>query len=164
MIYNDQNDDQIHEDIIKVEKKMTKKDVEFIIECFTRHFLFANLNEDELEDVVTKMFYCKVEKEKYVFKQGDDASCFFIIDDGRVRVEIDDDIKKSIKNGDYFGELALLYNAPRSASIKTEQESFFWAIDRKTFKKVVEDITSKNFRENRKFLDNVNFFESMTNS
>lgn len=70
--------------------------------------------------------------------------------------------KKTIGQSDYFGELALLYNAPRSASIRTIQDSYFWAIHRKTFKKVVQDITAKNFRENRKFLDNINFFKSMT--
>lgn len=162
VIYNDKNEDKIYENIETVEKQMTKKDVEFIIECFTKHFLFVNLNEDELEDVVMQMFYCVVKKGDYVFRQGDDASCFFIIDSGNVSVEIDGSTKKTISNSDYFGELALLYNAPRSASIKASVDSHFWAIDRKTFKKVVQDITTKNFQENRKFLDDINFFKSMT--
>lgn len=52
VIYNDKDEDKIYENIEKMDKQMTRKDVEFIIECFTKHFLFVNLNEDELEDVV----------------------------------------------------------------------------------------------------------------
>lgn len=136
VIYAEKDEDVRYENVQESNKKMTKKDVEFIIDSFTKHFLFVNLNEDELEDVVTKMFYCVLKKDNYVFKQGDDASCFFIIDSGKIQVEIDGDVKKTISNGEYFGELALLYNAPRSASIKTVSDSYFWAIDRKTFKKV----------------------------
>ena len=86
------------------------------------------------------MFYCGVKAGDYIFKQGDNACCFFIIHQGRVKVEIDGKSKKQIKEGQGFGELALLYNAPRSASIKTVTDSYFWAIDRTTFK-TVKNIT-----------------------
>jgi CRP-like cAMP-binding protein len=42
--------------------------------------------------------------------------------------------------GEGFGELALLYSAPRSASIKALKSSFFWFIDRKTFKEFIKTI------------------------
>ena len=110
------------------------------------------------------MFYCVVKKDEYVFKQGDGATCFFIIDKGEVTVEIDGKAKKRMQNSEGFGDLALLYNAPRSASIRANVTTQFWAIDRKTFKKVVGEITAKQYVENRKFLNDVNFFESMTDS
>lgn len=60
--------------------------------------------------------------------------------------------------GDSFGELALLYNAPRSASVRAIDKTLLWAIDRNSFKTAVEEINTKDFDENRKFLDNVKFF------
>lgn len=108
------------------------------------------------------MFYCVVNQGEYVFKQGDDATCFFIIDKGEVNVEINNKVKKKMGNSEGFGDLALLYNAPRSASIQARTDTYFWAIDRKTFKKVVSEITAKQYRENRLFLDKVSFFKSMT--
>ena len=42
-----------------------------------------------------------------------------------------------MKAGEGFGELALLYNSPRTATCKTIEDSFFWAIERKLFKEVV---------------------------
>lgn len=83
------------------------------------------------------MFYCSTPKDSYVFKEGDKASCFFIIDKGSVLVDIPSAKKqKEMKKGQSFGELALLYNAPRSASIQCLEDTSFWAIDRKTFRKV----------------------------
>lgn len=108
------------------------------------------------------MFYCLVKEGEYVFKQGDDATCFFIISKGEVIVEIDGVVKKRMHKSEGFGDLALLYNAPRSASIRAAIDTYFWSIDRKTFKKVVSEITTKQYRENRLFLNGVNFFQSMT--
>lgn len=41
--------------------------------------------------------------------------------------------------GEAFGELALLYNAPRAATITASEESLLWGLDRKTFNHIVKD-------------------------
>ena len=41
-----------------------------------------------------------------------------------------DKVVKNYKAGDVFGELALLYNAPRAASIKADSDSQLWVLDR----------------------------------
>lgn len=64
------------------------------------------------------MFYCKVDAGQYVFKQNDAASAYFIIESGNCEIIINEDVKKVITSGAGFGELALLYGAPRSASVK----------------------------------------------
>jgi cAMP-dependent protein kinase regulator len=46
---------------------------------------------------------------------------------------------KSYEPGDAFGELALLYNAPRAATIKSKTDSFLWVLDRNTFNYIVKD-------------------------
>ena len=87
-------------------------------------------------------------------KQGDNASCFFILHEGKMNVEIDGEIRKRLNPADGgFGELALLFNAPRSASIKAETTCFLWYIDRMTFKSAVEDIISSSYNENKAFID-----------
>jgi len=60
--------------------------------------------------------------------------------------------KKDILKGESFGELALLYNAPRSGSIKAIENSNLWAIDRHTFRNALEEIMSKEYEINRKFI------------
>lgn len=106
------------------------------------------------------MFYCTLKKgEEYIFRQGDQASCFFIISQGEVTVEVDSKNKRSLISGDGFGEIALLYNAPRSASIKATSPLInCWGIDRKAFRDVIEESAKKNWAENRKFLEKVALF------
>lgn len=46
---------------------------------------------------------------------------------------------KEYGSGDVFGELALLYNAPRAATIKAESDGLLWVLDRNTFNHIVKD-------------------------
>lgn len=67
-------------------------------------------------------------------------------------------MKKVIKPGDCFGEIALLYHAKRSASIRAKDNVKLWGIDRKTFRKAVEEMSAKEYNENRVFIDNIEIF------
>lgn len=86
--------------------------------------------------MVAKMFPATTKKDEFVFQQNDKATCFFVIEKGQVSVFISDAKKRTLSTGDNFGELALLYNAPRSASIKADQSTTFWVLERKAFKQV----------------------------
>jgi len=106
------------------------------------------------------MFYCQVSENEYIFQQGDDANSFFIAESGKLEVFIEKKFIRDLKRGDGFGELALLYSAPRSASIKAIELSRLWGIDRDTFRKAVKEITTKTSKDNRSFIDNVKFFRN----
>lgn len=113
---------------------LTKAAEDRINELLRNHFFFYGLSAGERSEVVRKMVACRAESGSYIFKQGDLASAFFIIAEGRVQVEISGAKKKILQKGDYFGELALIYMAPRSASIKVLTPSQFWCITRTTFR------------------------------
>lgn len=90
------------------------------------------------------------------------ASSFFILHEGKLAVEINGVMKRCIEPGEGFGELALLYSAPRSASIKALKPSFLWFIDRDTFRNAVSSMITKNYKENRSFIDKNDFFKYLT--
>ena len=71
---------------------------------------------------------------------------------------VNDKTKRELKAGDGFGELALLYNAPRSATVRALEHCFLWGIDRNTFRRAVEEMITKEYEENRKFMEVVRFF------
>jgi len=50
---------------------------------------------------------------------------------------------KNYSSGDVFGELALLYNAPRAATIRSEDDAHCWVLDRNTFNHIVKDASAK---------------------
>lgn len=65
------------------------------------------------------------------------ASCYFILEKGEVEIIIDSKLIRTLKSGDAFGEMALLYNAPRSASIKSKS--------RKKDLKIIIEISCADF-------------------
>jgi len=106
------------------------------------------------------MFYCKLRtNERYVFRQGEEAMCFFIIEKGQVDIEVDLVVKNTLKRADGFGELGLLFGAPRSASILSQtSELYMWGLKRSDFRKVRKDIMLKNYQENRETIKQIPFF------
>ena len=66
--------------------------------------------------------------------------------------------RKEIGPGEGFGELALLYHAPRSATIKALEDTYLYGIDRNTFKSAVQEMMTAQYTENRKFIDETKFF------
>lgn len=144
-------------------KTVGTEDLKFIIQTLVHHFAFYNLNEFQMEFIVNRMFYCRADEGQYVFEQGDEeATSFFLFHKGKAIVEIDREAKRQLSLGEAIGELALLYSAPRSASIYAEEESFFWGMDRKTFRKTIDELIESQFSVNRKFLDEISFFNTMT--
>ena len=90
-------------------KSKSQTDDQFIITCLRNHFVFYNLSEAELNNVRGYMWWTEVPAHSNIFRQGDQGSCFFILTSGSVDVSVDGNLIKSLKVGDGFGELALLY-------------------------------------------------------
>ena len=67
-----------------------------------------------------------------------------------------------LEKGASFGELALLYNAPRSAGIKAVIDSKVWGIQRAIFKKILKDMNNKEQSEIKNILNKVKILEGMT--
>ena len=72
--------------------------------------------------------------------------------------------KKHLKDyvpGEGFGELALLYNAPRAATITATAESTVMKLDRGTFNHIVKDAAQKKREKYENFLQTVTILQSM---
>merc|ERR1711939_315490 len=112
-----------------------------------RNFMFAALAEAEANiilDAVEEQIFQKGER---VIKQGDSGDFMFVIESGALDCLIVKDgsevVVKTCEAGDAFGELALLYNAPRAASVQAKDRCVCWKLDRETFNHIVKDAASK---------------------
>ena len=104
------------------------------------------------------MEYAKCDKGNCVFEQGDDAYFFFMISKGEVSVIVDGEIKATLKRGQFFGDKALLYNAPRNATIRCEEDCRFWVLHQRHFQSSLRKIRLEQFKENKRFIEDVKFF------
>mmetsp|Transcript_88067 Transcript_88067/g.221654 ORF Transcript_88067/g.221654 Transcript_88067/m.221654 type:complete len:836 (-) Transcript_88067:101-2608(-) len=67
----------------------------------------------------------------------------------------------NISSGGSFGELALLYAAPRAATIVAKEDSVVWVIDRGNFKKILMQASSEKIDEYVKYLDSVEILKNL---
>lgn len=68
---------------------------------------------------------------------------------------------KAYQPGEAFGELALLYNAPRAATITANEDCLLWKLDRDTFNHIVKDAAQRRRDKYEEFLKKVPIFETM---
>lgn len=114
--------------------------------------LFASLTRGELENIIDAL---KIERHppgSVIIRQGEVGEHFFIVYEGQVlatRVSDDGEPPQMMVHeaGDYFGELALLHDAPRAASVvaNSEPEACLLSMDRATFNRLMGSL--QNFLE-----------------
>lgn len=68
---------------------------------------------------------------------------------------------KEYQPGEAFGELSLLYNAPRAATITAKTNVELWALDRRTFNFIVKESAQMKRDKYEEFLKGVPILSSM---
>ena len=130
-----------------------------IKERLTGAFMFMGLEEKDLQVVIDAMDQKKLLAEEFVIREGDPGDVLYIVESGTMQctkiIDGAPKVLKQYKSGDVFGELALLYNAPRAATIQAETESLLWVLDRQTFNHIVKDASQKKREKYEKFLSTV---------
>ena len=131
-------------------------------------FIFSSLDKKDLEVVINAMEEKRFKLNENIITQGEDGDCLYIVETGSLKcfkTFKTDNSQKFLKNygpGDSFGELALLYNCPRAASIVcSSEESILWSLDRETFNNIVKDAAQKKREKYESFLKNVNILSTI---
>jgi len=104
--------------------------------------LFSGLDEYELAVIYKGAKVKGFPRNTIVIHEGDDSDSLFLILSGRVKVFLTSEkgrevILNSQGAGEYFGELALLDDLPRSASVITAESCQFCVISKKPFQEVL---------------------------
>ncbi|RUS14813.1 cyclic nucleotide-binding-like protein, partial [Jimgerdemannia flammicorona] len=130
------------------------------------NFLFKNLDEDQYGDVVNAMTEKHVQNGEKVIEQGGVGDYFYVVESGAFDCFISKNGGPQQKvtayiAGGSFGELALMYNAPRAATIQATTDSVLWALDRVTFRGILMENTSRKRRMYESFLEEVPLLASL---
>ena len=135
--------------------------------CLTL-FYFNNLSENELSQIINSFSSENINEGQTIFTQGDNGDKLYILDKGELdcwktfKKGDPETYIKSFKEGDSFGELALLYNYKRNYTIKAKTNASLFSLDRKTYNNIIKR-TEINQREKYKAaLSNVDILQNLT--
>jgi CRP/FNR family cyclic AMP-dependent transcriptional regulator len=104
--------------------------------------IFEGLTQQELEVLASSGVMRSYPKNTVIINENDLADSLYVIETGRVKVYCSDKngkefIMNTLGAGDYFGELALLDDDRRSASVRTMEKASFLIIYKEDFNKVL---------------------------
>ncbi|XP_036189519.1 cAMP-dependent protein kinase type II-alpha regulatory subunit [Myotis myotis] len=127
--------------------------------------LFRNLDQEQLSEILDAMFEKIVKADEHVIDQGDDGDNFYVIERGTYDILVTkDDHTRAVgqyDNRGSFGELALMYNTPRAATIVATSEGALWALDRGTFRRIIVKNNAQKRKMFETFLESVPLLKSL---
>jgi putative peptide zinc metalloprotease protein len=103
--------------------------------------LFAKLAERELDVLAVKLEVVPVAAGQDIIRQSNPGDAFYVVREGSVEVLVQSNGRRrrvaTLRAGDHFGELALLDDAPRNATVRAAAAGSVWRLDARDFRELV---------------------------
>uniref|UniRef100_A0A8C2TQC2 cGMP-dependent protein kinase n=19 Tax=Euteleostomi TaxID=117571 RepID=A0A8C2TQC2_COTJA len=150
-------------DLRQAFRKFTKaeRSKELIKEAILDNDFMKNLELSQIQEIVDCMYPVEYGKDSCIIKEGDVGSLVYVMEDGKVEVTKEGVKLCTMGPGKVFGELAILYNCTRTATVKTLVNVKLWAIDRQCFQTIMMRTGLIKHTEYMEFLKSVPTFQSL---
>jgi CRP/FNR family cyclic AMP-dependent transcriptional regulator len=109
------------------------------VEALQRVPLFADLNKQDVEQIARLFKERRFSEGETVIQEGSGGSAFYVIDSGEAKVFVGGEETATLKAGDYFGEIALIDEGTRSATITASSELACYGLTFWDFRPLVEE-------------------------
>jgi CRP/FNR family transcriptional regulator, cyclic AMP receptor protein len=100
--------------------------------------LFADLDDKELQQIASSMRERRYSAGDTMTSEGSGGAGFFVVEEGEADVNVGGETKGSIGPGDYFGEIALINESPRTATLTARTDMVCYGMTPWDFKPLVE--------------------------
>lgn len=153
--------------------KHEKEEIKFFIDSLKDHYLFETLPEKEFQRIAQAFelieFEATTTDDTVVIKQGERVTnsnaYFYLLYEGRCAYEVNNEIVgDEALPGDCFGELALLYNCPRAATVKAQTTKGIvklFRIHQTGFRQILQQENLQPDQHKYRLIDNLPFVSQM---
>lgn len=130
----------------QLKKIQLAKDSYFLSDLLKSVPLFYNIPDELVAEILNGLYQKVVNSGEVITKQGEVDDKFFIVVDGQFDVSVKDNKSandlslKLLEAGDYFGEMALLENLPRQATITAKTKGSLLCINKESFDKILKNL------------------------
>jgi CRP-like cAMP-binding protein len=109
-------------------------------------YLFRELTPSEMDILISISKEKRAKKDEVIFKEGATGDAFYLIVSGSVRIStivpgVGEEALTILREGEYFGEMALIDDAPRSASAIANDDTILLLIKKDNFRKLLTQET-----------------------
>lgn len=139
----------------------TAQERDYLLKTVAHIFIFRSLEQKQVDKVIDAMFGREVDEHDVIIEQGDDGDNFYVIESGVYDIYVNKQKVGQYEQKGSFGELALMYNMPRAATIVATTKGKLWALDRLTFKRIVLKSAFEKRKMYEQLLDNMPMFKSL---
>ncbi|XP_034408108.1 cGMP-dependent protein kinase 2 [Cyclopterus lumpus] len=136
----------------------TKK---LINNAITNNNFLKRLEPQHMREMVDCMYEKVYTEGQLVIQEGEPGNYLYVLADGLVEVIQNGKLLGEMRPGTAFGELAILYNCKRTATVKAVSQSHIWALDRQTFQAIMMQTTQARHEEYFSFLRSVSLLRGL---
>ncbi|XP_071400095.1 cGMP-dependent protein kinase 1-like isoform X2 [Centroberyx affinis] len=139
----------------------TKESRELIQRALLENDFMKHLEHGQILTIMDCMRPTSLTQGCCVIQEGDDGSTVYILEEGMVEVTKEGKKLCTISQGTVFGELAILYNCTRTATVTALTDIKLWAIDRQGFQTIMMRTGLIKHSQYMEFLRSVPSFQSL---
>ena len=133
-------------------EKKNKIDTDLISSSIDKNSFLRNLRNNEKNEIIMNMSLFHMKPHSAVYLLGSNASYWYVIRKGDLDLYVDNKKIKTLKQGDSFGDVALINNCGQNGTIKVITDCELWGLKREDFEKIKNNIIKSNSKENSDFL------------
>ncbi|XP_026133739.1 cGMP-dependent protein kinase 1-like isoform X2 [Carassius auratus] len=155
---------QTHQDLSnQIFRRVAKSDrsKELIKSAILDNDFMKNLEMSQIQEIVDCMHPVDYDKNSCIIKEGDVGSLVYVMEEGKVEVTKEGLKLCTMGPVKVFGELAILYNCTRTATVRTVTSVKLWAIDRQCFQTIMMRTGLIKHAENMELLKSVLTFRGL---
>lgn len=124
-----------------------------------RNIILSTLDLKDFEYVYNSMKINHYKSGEIVIKEGEEGHHFYVVQSGSLECFKNDFLMKTYESGDSFGDLALLYNTPRQATIISKSPSILLSLDRESFISILKNKAIARKIKNEQFLSSISILK-----
>jgi len=140
----------------------TSEAIKFIVDCCESQILFNGLDEDQRMAIINQMYTMEVKKGTEVIVQGDKGNEFYVIWEGSFDITVNKTKVANFVKGQCFGELALIFDSPRAATVVAAEDSKLFAVHRLAFRTALKNTVKEQGSRNMRFLKSIKEFSTLS--
>ncbi|XP_033835638.1 cGMP-dependent protein kinase 2 isoform X1 [Periophthalmus magnuspinnatus] len=132
-----------------------------ITEALLQNDFLKELDLNVLQEISENMYQSEYNAEDTVIQEGAPGGYLYVLTEGVLAVEQSGKFLGQMFPGTAFGELAILYNCKRTATVRAMSQSLVWALDRQSFQSIVRRTTQQRHLEHCSFLRSVSLLKDL---